>query len=78
MTQLHRRVDLLEGEDHPLRAGVHLHPFNWRARDTQTAPIPIWKIDAVTGERVWTNNDYNCQTIAKPNQVSGGVEPPAP
>ncbi|MDD7443937.1 MAG: pyrrolo-quinoline quinone, partial [Clostridiales bacterium] len=26
------------------------------------------------GERVWTNNDYNCQTIAKPNQVSGGVQ----
>lgn len=65
----------LEGEDHHpyVYMSTSFHP-NWRARDTQTAPIPIWKIDAVTGERVWTNNDYNCQTIAKPNQVSGGVQ----
>lgn len=43
----------------------------WRERTEGKAAIPIWKIDAVTGERVWTNNDYSCQTISG---VSGGVQ----
>ena len=43
----------------------------WRVQSTGKAPIPIWKIDAQTGARVWTNNDYSCQTIA---DVSGGVQ----
>ncbi len=65
----------LEGEDHHpyIYTSTSFHP-GWRQHGNQTAPIPIWKIDAVTGERVWTNNDYNCQTIAEPNQVSGGVQ----
>ncbi len=65
----------LEGESkHPyIYTSTSFHP-GWRKPGNQTAPIPIWKIDAVTGEKVWTNNDYNCQTIAEPNQVSGGVQ----
>ncbi|MBR4018795.1 MAG: PQQ-binding-like beta-propeller repeat protein [Clostridia bacterium] len=65
----------LEGEtNHPyVYTSTSFHP-GWRKPGNQTAPIPIWKIDAVTGEKVWTNNDYNCQTIAEPNQVSGGVQ----
>lgn len=43
----------------------------WRADGDGTADIPIWKIDAETGERVWTNSDYRCQTISG---VSGGVQ----
>ncbi len=62
----------LEGADH--------HPYiyistsfhgGWRASVNSKASIPIWKIDAVTGARVWTNNDYSCQTISG---VSGGVQ----
>lgn len=65
----------LEGESkHPyIYTSTSFHP-GWRKPGNQTAPIPIWKIDAVTGEKVWTNSDYNCQTIAEPNQVSGGVQ----
>lgn len=44
---------------------------DWRADQHAKAPIPIWKIDALTGERAWTNNDYSCQTI---ESVSGGVQ----
>jgi len=43
----------------------------WRESADSKALIPIWKIDALTGERVWTNNDYRCQTIMS---VSGGVQ----
>ncbi|HOG01026.1 MAG TPA: PQQ-binding-like beta-propeller repeat protein [Clostridia bacterium] len=43
----------------------------WREREDATALIPIWKIDALTGEYVWTNNDYHCQTVMG---VSGGVQ----
>jgi len=41
----------------------------WRASAGSAAVIPIWKIDAVTGEIVW-QTDYNCYTIGG---VSGGV-----
>ena len=42
----------------------------WRAGAGQTATIPIWKIDAETGEVVW-QVDYKCQTV---QDVSGGVQ----
>ena len=42
----------------------------WRAYEGQAATIPIWKIDAVTGEIVW-HTDYQCYTVA---DVSGGVQ----
>lgn len=43
---------------------------NWRAGEHETAVIPIWKIDAVTGEIVW-QKDYNCRTV---DGTSGGVQ----
>lgn len=42
----------------------------WRASEGQTATIPVWKIDAMTGEIVW-QTDYQCHTA---NGVSGGVQ----
>lgn len=42
----------------------------WRAPVGATAPIPIWKIDAMTGEIVW-EKEYTCHTEAG---VSGGVQ----
>lgn len=41
-----------------------------RAGERQTADVPIWKIDAVTGEIVW-QYDYSCHTETG---VSGGVQ----
>lgn len=65
----------LEGPDnHPyVYTSTSFHP-NWRASENSTAPIPIWKIDAVTGQIMAQNDTYHCQTIATPNQVSGGVQ----
>lgn len=42
----------------------------WRAPSSSTAVIPVWKIDAVTGEIIW-QTDYNCCTVT---DVSGGVQ----
>ena len=42
----------------------------WRAPTGTSAPVPIWKIDAVTGETVW-QTDYECYTRS---DVSGGVQ----
>lgn len=42
--------------------------YGWRSYDTAT--IPIWKIDAETGEIVW-HTDYTCETE---DGVSGGVQ----
>ena len=42
----------------------------WRATEEETAVIPIWKIDAETGEVVWSV-DYDCWTI---EDLSGGVQ----
>ena len=42
--------------------------LGWRSYDT--VEIPIWKIDAETGEIVWKKS-YNCHTI---EGVSGGVQ----
>ena len=63
---------VLELEDgHPyLYTSTSFHG-GWRESASAKALIPIWKIDAVTGERVWTNSDYSCQTIMG---VSGGVQ----
>ncbi len=65
----------LEGPDnHPyVYTSTSFHP-GWRAKENSTALIPIWKIDAVTGEIVAKNEDYHCQTIGSPSQVSGGVQ----
>ena len=59
----------LELEDgHPyLYISTSFH-YGWRS--TSTAPIPIWKIDAETGEIVW-QRDYSCYTV---KDVSGGVQ----
>ena len=42
--------------------------LGWRSYDSAT--IPIWKIDAETGEIVW-HTDYQCYTD---DGVSGGVQ----
>lgn len=65
----------LEGPDqHPyVYTSTSFHP-GWRASANSTALIPIWKIDAVTGQIVAKNENYHCQTIGSPNQVSGGVQ----
>jgi outer membrane protein assembly factor BamB len=44
--------------------------FHYGWRSTGTATIPIWKIDARTGEIVW-HTDYTCYTVP---EVSGGVQ----
>ncbi|MCL2342826.1 MAG: PQQ-binding-like beta-propeller repeat protein [Firmicutes bacterium] len=62
---------VLELEDgHPyiyISTSFHL---GWRS--STTAPIPVWKIDAVTGEVVWsTDSRYMCHTVS---DLSGGVQ----
>lgn len=42
----------------------------WRAPMSSSAPVPIWKIDAITGETVWMTI-YSCYTESG---VSGGVQ----
>ena len=42
----------------------------WRAPGGGSAPVPIWKFDAITGEIIW-QTDYTCFTTAG---VSGGVQ----
>ncbi|MCL2044968.1 MAG: PQQ-binding-like beta-propeller repeat protein [Oscillospiraceae bacterium] len=43
---------------------------DWRASADSSAVVPIWKIDARTGETVW-QVDYTCRTMT---EVSGGVQ----
>ncbi|NLC72276.1 MAG: PQQ-binding-like beta-propeller repeat protein [Ruminococcaceae bacterium] len=43
---------------------------NWRAYVNATCPVPLWKIDAVTGEKVWEKT-YSCRTE---KGASGGVQ----
>lgn len=50
-----------------LYASTSFH-LGWRSN--KTATIPIWKIDAETGEIVW-QTDYECQSV---HDVSGGVQ----
>ena len=61
----------LEGEDeHPsVYTSTSFHT-GWRKSGDSTADIPVWKIDAVTGEIVWSQH-YNCETMTG---VSGGVQ----
>ncbi len=42
--------------------------LGWRSNTT--APVPIWKIDAETGEKIW-EKEYECSTM---DGVSGGVQ----
>ena len=60
---------MLELEDgHPyVYVSTSFH-YGWRGYNT--VDIPIWKIDAVTGEVVW-HTDYQCYTV---QDVSGGVQ----
>ncbi|MEG1763962.1 MAG: PQQ-binding-like beta-propeller repeat protein [Oscillospiraceae bacterium] len=59
----------LEG-DHPyLYTSTSFHG-GWRAPSSGTVNIPIWKIDAVTGEIVW-KKEYTCHTQ---DGVSGGTQ----
>lgn len=62
---------VLELEDgHPyLYMSTSFHG-GWRAGEYESATIPVWKLDAETGEIVW-QTDYTCYTAAG---VSGGVQ----
>ena len=44
--------------------------FHLGWRSSKTAAVPIWKIDAETGEIIW-QNEYECHSL---EGVSGGVE----
>ncbi|MCF0137913.1 MAG: PQQ-like beta-propeller repeat protein [Oscillospiraceae bacterium] len=44
--------------------------FHYGWRSYTTAAVPVWKIDAETGEIVW-QKDYTCYTVA---DLSGGVQ----
>ena len=62
---------VLELEDgHPYVYTSTSFRAGWRAGAFDTATIPIWKIDALTGEIVW-QKDYSCYTESG---VSGGVQ----
>ena len=60
---------VLEIEDgHPyIYASTSFH-LGWRSYNTAT--VPVWKIDAVTGEIVW-QTDYECYSVA---DLSGGTQ----
>ncbi len=62
---------VLELEDgHPyIYTSTSFHA-GWRASVYSQALIPVWKIDAITGEIVW-QTDYYCNTISG---TSGGVQ----
>ncbi len=57
----------IEGDKVYLYASTSFH-YGWRS--STTAPVPIWKIDAETGEIVW-QTEYECQSI---EDLSGGVQ----
>lgn len=62
---------VLELEDgHPYVYTSTSFHGGWRAPMSGTATIPIWKIDALTGEIVW-EKDYTCFTE---DGVSGGTQ----
>ena len=44
--------------------------FHLGWRSSYTAEIPVWKIDAVTGQEVW-HHSYTCYSVA---DLSGGVQ----
>lgn len=43
---------------------------DWRGTEEETAQIPVWKLDALTGEVIWSVS-YDCWTI---EELSGGVQ----
>ncbi len=58
----------VDGTGHPyiyLSTSFHL---GWRGWDT--VEIPVWKIDAVTGQEVW-HQSYQCHSV---EDLSGGVQ----
>lgn len=62
---------VLELEDgHPYVYTSTSFHGGWRAPMNGTVNIPVWKIDALTGEIVW-QRDYNCYTE---DGVSGGTQ----
>ena len=57
-------------DGHPyIYISTSFHP-GWRAPGGSSAAVPLWKIDAVTGEIVW-QTDYDCYTSS---DASGGVQ----
>ena len=44
--------------------------FHLGWRSSGTAPVPVWKLDAETGEIIW-QHDYECSSVSG---VSGGVQ----
>lgn len=54
-----------------LYISTSLHITRKGAADPRHGGIPIWKIDAATGEIVWQTPMYDCYTISG---VSGGVQ----
>ncbi len=62
---------VLELEDgHPyIYTSTSFHA-GWRAAENATATVPVWKIDAETGEIIW-KTEYSCRTVSG---VSGGVQ----
>ena len=62
---------VLEVEDgHPYIYISTSYHGGWRAASGSPAIVPIWKIDAETGEIVW-QTDYTCYTVSG---VSGGAQ----
>ena len=62
---------VLECEDgHPyIYISTSFHA-GWRASESSSATIPVWKIDGLNGSIVW-QHDYSCWTVSG---VSGGVQ----
>ncbi len=61
----------------PILEVVDGHPYlyistslHWTADGEKKGIIPVWKLDAITGEVVW-RKDFNCNTV---DGLSGGVE----
>ncbi|NLO28556.1 MAG: PQQ-binding-like beta-propeller repeat protein, partial [Actinobacteria bacterium] len=54
-----------------LYISTSLHITRKGAADPRRGGIPIWKIDAATGEIVWETPMYDCYTVSG---VSGGVQ----
>lgn len=57
----------VEGDKPYLYLGTSFHP-GWRAEDA--ASVPVWKIDALTGEKIWETS-YTCYNI---NGITSGVQ----
>ena len=59
----------IENEKAYIYVGAGFHG-GWRAPADSAAPVPIWKLDAETGEIIWQVN-YDCYTQSG---VSGGIQ----